>query len=244
MLLSNLLKESLDTATLECWQRERTATLTRRFASRSHTRTRSVLGTPVRAFAVHLHAAGLSLRETETILHLLGRERSFQVIFQWVHRLADSVSDPPTAQPRRVVVDEAAVKINGKWSWLYAAIDLDTKVVLDIALCKHHGTDPAAAFLHGLYEKYDCSETVFLADAFGHRTAFSRLGLHGRVDYTDRNLIEKWLHTFKMRVDRFHNLWVGSRLSVRQWLAVFVHYYDFQRPHRSLNGRTPTQEVN
>jgi len=26
MLLSDLLKESLDTATLECWQRERTAT--------------------------------------------------------------------------------------------------------------------------------------------------------------------------------------------------------------------------
>ncbi len=49
MPLSNLLKQSLDTAMLECWQRERTAT-------------------PVRAFAVRLHAAGLSLRETEAIL--------------------------------------------------------------------------------------------------------------------------------------------------------------------------------
>ena len=225
MLLSNLLKESLDTATLECWQRERTAT-------------------PVRAFAVRLHAAGLSLRETEAILRLLGVERSFQAIFQWVHRLADSVVDPPKAQPRRVAVDETAVKINGEWSWLYAAIDLDTKVILDVALFKRHGTDPAAAFLHGVCEKHDCSETVFLADAFGYRTAFSRLGLNGRIDYTDRNLIEKWFHTFKMRVDRFHNSWVGSRLSVRQWLAVFVHYYNFQRPHQSLDRRTPAQEVN
>jgi putative transposase len=97
MLLSNLLKETLDTATLECWQRERTAT-------------------PVRAFAVRLHAAGLSLRETEAILRLLGVERSFQAIFQWVHRLADSVADPPKAQPRRVAVDETAVKIRIAYS--------------------------------------------------------------------------------------------------------------------------------
>ncbi len=46
---------------------------------------------------VRLHAAGLSLRETEAILHLLGVDRSFQAIFQWVHRLADSVPDPPSA---------------------------------------------------------------------------------------------------------------------------------------------------
>ena len=61
MLLSDLLKENLETATLECWQRERTAT-------------------PVRAFVVHLHAAGLSLREIEAVLRLLGVERSYQAI--------------------------------------------------------------------------------------------------------------------------------------------------------------------
>jgi len=224
MLLSDLLKESLDTATLECWQRERTAT-------------------PVRAFAVRLHAAGLSLRETEAILRLLGVDRSFQAIWQWVHRLSDSLPDPPTAKPRRVAVDETAVKINGEQSWLYAAIDLDTKLILDVALFDQHGTDPAAAFLHGITEKHDCSEAVFLTDAFGYRTAFFRLGINGRVDYTDRNLIEKWFQTFKMRVDRFHHSWVGSRLSVRQWLAVFVHYYNCQRPHQALNDRTPSQEV-
>ena len=93
-------------------------------------------------------------------------------------------------------------------------------------------------------EKHDYSETVFLADAFGYLTAISRLGVNGQIEYTDRNQIEKWFHTLKMRVDRFHNSWVGSRLSVRQWLAVFVHYYNVQRPHQSLGGRAPAQEVN
>ncbi|WP_079978672.1 IS6 family transposase [Halolamina sediminis] len=219
-----LLKETLNTANVECWERERTAT-------------------PVRAFAVRLHATGCSLRETKEILRLFGVERSHQAICQWVHRVADSVGDPPTAQPSRVAVDETAIKINGEWSWLYAAIDLDTKLILDVELFGRHGTDPAAAFLHGLREKHDLSDAVFLVDQFGYRTALSRLGLNGRVDYTDRNHIEKWFHTLKMRIDRFHNSWVGSRASAREWLEQFVHYYNYQRPHQSLDEQTPAEAV-
>jgi putative transposase len=54
--------------------------------------------------------------------------------------------DLPEAQPKRVAVDETAVKINGAWSWLYAAIDTDTKLILDVALFGRHGAGPAVAF--------------------------------------------------------------------------------------------------
>ncbi|ELZ28772.1 transposase [Halogeometricum pallidum JCM 14848] len=81
-MLADLLSKSFAADLEECWERERTAT-------------------PVRAFAVRLHATGCSLREIASILADLGVERSHQAIFQWVHRLADSVSDPPTAKPKR-----------------------------------------------------------------------------------------------------------------------------------------------
>lgn len=106
---------------------------------------------------------------------------------------------------------------------MYAAIDIDTKLILDIALFGGHGTDPAAAFLCGLTEKHDFSDAVFLVDQYGYRTALARIGLSGRVSYTERNQIEKWSHTCKMRADRFHHSWVGSRASVREWLAKFMH---------------------
>jgi putative transposase len=64
MLNQELLSETLETANLECWENERTAT-------------------PVRAFAVRLHATGCSLRETKEILRLFGVNRSHQAIFQW-----------------------------------------------------------------------------------------------------------------------------------------------------------------
>ncbi|MDH5021448.1 IS6 family transposase [Halobacterium rubrum] len=223
-MLADLLSESYEPGLEESWENERTAT-------------------PVRAFAVRLHQTGCSLRETTTILAELGVQRSHGAVWNWVHRLADSGRDPPTASPSRVAVDETAVKINGEWSWLYAAIDIETKLILDVALFGQHGTDPAAAFLAGLREKHDLSEAEFLVDQFGYRTALARLRLSGQVNYIDRNLIEKWFHTLKMRIDRFHNSWVGSRSSVREWLEQFVHYYNRHRPHQALDGQTPIEAV-
>jgi putative transposase len=67
---------------------------------------------------------------------------------------------PAFSSPKRVVIDETAVKINGGWPWIYAAIDLDTKLLLDIQLFKQHGADPAAAFLHGVAEKHNCEDQL------------------------------------------------------------------------------------
>jgi len=171
-MLADLLSERYEPDLEETWENERTAT-------------------PVRAFAVRLHQTGCSLRETTTILAELGVQRSHGAVWNWVHRISDSGCDPPEAQPKRVAVDETAVKINGEWSWLYAAIDIDTKLILDVALFGRHGTDPAAAFLQKLQERHDLSEAEFLVDQFGYRTALARVGLSGQVNYTDRNLIEK-----------------------------------------------------
>ncbi|WP_433633528.1 IS6 family transposase [Halomicrococcus sp. NG-SE-24] len=223
MTLEELLSESLDADLEESWENERTAT-------------------PVRAFTVRLHAAGCSLRETREILALFGIERSHQAIFHWVHRVADSVSDPPSASPTRVAVDETAVKVNGEWLWVYAAIDTDTKLLLDVTVFEQHGTDQAAVFLGQLAEKHDLSDAEFLVDGYGYRTAVYRIGLSGQLNYTERNLIEKWFHTLKQRIDRFHTSWVGSQPSVQRWLEQFVHYYNHQRPHQSLDDRTPAEE--
>lgn len=225
MQLADLLRKTLDVDSKDVWENERTPT-------------------PVRRFAVRLHTAGLSLRETVAILELLGVDRSHGAVWQWTHRLADSEPNPPRAQPARVAVDETAVQIGTDWYWLYAAVDLDSLYLLDIEVYSRHGTDTAAAFLHKLSEAYDVSETDFLVDAFGYRTALSRVGLSGRVEHYDRNHIEKWFHTFKMRTDRFHTCWVGSRPAVQEWCQQFKRYYNRERPNQALNGKTPAEVLN
>lgn len=111
-----------------------------------------------------------SLGESQEILRHFGVERSHQVIFQWVHRVADSSGDPPTAKLSRVAVDETGIKVNGGLSWLYAAIDVET-LILNVRLFGRHGTDPAAAFLSVFREKHNFSNATFLVDQFGYRTA-------------------------------------------------------------------------
>lgn len=47
-----------------------------------------------------------------------------------------------------------------------------------------------------------------------------------------------------MRMVCFHSSRVGNQQSVRQWFALFLHYYNVQRPHQALDGRTPVEEEN
>jgi putative transposase len=51
------------------------------------------------------------------------------------------------AKPSRVAVDETAVKIGTEQYWLYAAIDIKTKLLLGGRISNRHGTAPAAVFL-------------------------------------------------------------------------------------------------
>ncbi|QGA81370.1 Transposase [Halomicrobium sp. LC1Hm] len=74
---------------------------------------------------------------------------------------------------------------------MYAEIDTDSKLLLEVDVFSRRGTDPAAAFLHRLTEKHDFAETEFLVDAGGYLTALARHKLSGRLDYRTRNHIEK-----------------------------------------------------
>jgi putative transposase len=140
-----LLTVSLDPSPLECWAEESTASA-------------------LRALAVRLHSTGLSLRETAAVLETFGVTRSQQAVFQWVHRIAEKVPDPSTAKPSRVAVDETAVTIGAEQYWLYAAIDVETKLLLGVHISDRRGTDPAAAFLSQLAEIHDLSDATFLVD--------------------------------------------------------------------------------
>jgi putative transposase len=174
MSLADLLSESYAAEFDACWERERRRR-SQELRSCAAIKTRSVPRTPVRVFAVRLHATGCALGEIQAILRLIGVKRSHQAIWHWKYSLCDSIPDPPRAKPPRVAVDEAAVKIIDDWFWAHAAINLDSRLSLDVAVFGRRGTDPAAVFLHWLTEIHDLSKAMFLVDGYGYLTAISRL---------------------------------------------------------------------
>ncbi|EMA48526.1 transposase [Halococcus thailandensis JCM 13552] len=135
--------------------------------------------------------------------------RSHGAIWNWTHTVSETQADLPTAEPSRVAVDEKQITVDGEKKWLYAAIDTDSKLLLDIEVFSRRGTDPASAFLHRLTTTHDVSDTEFLVDAGGYLTALARRELSGHLDYSERNLIEKLFQTVTMRIDRFHSFWEG-----------------------------------
>jgi len=101
-------------------------------------------------------------------------------------------ADPPTVEPSLVAVDEKQIEVDGEEKWLYAAIDTESKLLLELDVYSRRGTDPAAAFLHRLTEKRDVTDAEFLVDAGGYLTALFRHELSDQLDYRERNHIEKW----------------------------------------------------
>ena len=147
------------------------------------------------------------------------------MVWNWVSRIANSDHNPPTAKPSWVAVDVTAVKINGEWSWLYAAIDIERELIPNVELLGRHGTNLAAAFLHGLREKHDLSDTILLVDQL--LPDFDRLsGVELSSELYRPGPHRRVVPHLKMRIDWFHNSWVGSRSSVREWLEQFMHCYN------------------
>jgi transposase-like protein len=133
--------------------------------------------------------------------------------------------------------------VDGEKKWLYAAIDVESKLLLEVDVTSRRETDPAAAFLESLAEPHDLDDTEFLVDGMGYLSALARHCLSGQFDYNDRNHIERWFQTVPMRIDRFHSCWRGSQASVRRWLRRFRYHYNHDRPNQALGGRTPVEEV-
>ena len=123
--------------------------------------------------------------------------------------------------------------------WLYAAIDIDSTVVLHPRLSEHRGRDPAETFLRELKEKHCVEDAEFLVDGMGYLTALARVDLSGHLDYSERNIVEKVFQTYTMRISRCHETWNGSQLSAERWLTAYTAYYNQHRSHQALENQTP-----
>ncbi|MEF8882540.1 MAG: DDE-type integrase/transposase/recombinase [Halapricum sp.] len=160
------------------------------------------------------HAGATSLAECRDLCGWFGVERRRATIHHWYQSYADHYDQDFTADPERVAVDEKQIQLeNEQKAWLYAAIDVDTKVVLNARLSWHRGRDPTEQSLGELKEKHCVSDAEFLVDGMGYLTALARTDLSGELNYTDRNIVENLFQTYTMRIERFHETWNGSQAS-------------------------------
>ena len=186
------------------------------------------------------HAASASLAECRDLCEWFGVSRTRATIHHWYPAYADHYEQDFTVEPDRVAVDEKQIQLaNEEKAWLYAAIDVESKVVLHARLSTNRGRDPAETFLDELKENHRVGDAVFLVDGMGYLTALARTELNGHLDYSERNLVEKLFQTYTMRIERFHETWNGSQTSAERWLTAYTPYYNHHRSHQALENQPP-----
>ena len=79
---------------------------------------------------IQLHAAGLSLSDTVSVLRCWGVDQARPTVHNWVQK----VGLQPTGEksPNHVAADETVIRLNDQRFWLYAAVDPDTNDFLHI----------------------------------------------------------------------------------------------------------------
>ena len=196
------------------------------------------------SLACAAHAASTSLAECRDLIAWFGVSRTRATIHYWYQTFAESYDQEFTVEPDRVAVDEKQIQLAEEQTvWLYAAIDVDSKVVLHARLSPRRGTKPATRFLRKLKEKHRVSDAEFLVDGMGYLTALARTDLSGDLNYSERNIVEKLFQTYTIRVGRFHETWNGSQSSAERWLTAYTAYYNHHRSHQALDNQTPIEAL-
>jgi putative transposase len=172
---------------------------------------------------IQMHLAGLSLSNTVSVLESLGVERVRSTIHNWVHK-ADLQPDSG-GSPNQVAVDETTIRLNGRWYWLYMAVDPDTNNILHTKLQPTRNHYTAKEFMNELIEKYDLDESLFLVDglpslhqACRYHSLRFRVTKHG-----NRNSVERVFREVKRRTQAFSNSFSNAQLQTADdWLKSFA----------------------
>jgi putative transposase len=176
------------------------------------------------------------LAECREIYKWFGVERRRATIQNWYQGYPAYHNQDFTVESDRIAVDERQIQLeNEEKAWLYAAIDVDTKVVLHVQISQHRGRYPAEQFLSELKEK--------LVDGMRYLTTLAQTNLSGDLNYSDRKIVEKLFQTFTMKIDRFHEIWNDSQSSIEHWLTIYTAYYNHHRSHQSFDNQPSVEAL-
>ncbi|USZ67467.1 IS6 family transposase [Halorussus salilacus] len=178
---------------------------------------------PLMKLSIHLHAAGLSLSDTVSVLEKFGVERCRSTIHNWVQKADLQPTDGKN--PNHVAVDETVIQLNDQRYWLYAAVDPETNEFLHAKLYPTRTIVVTKQFLTELQEKHCVGDAVFLVDGAPWLQAalFEKNLRFQYVRHGNRNSVERVFKELKRRTKQFANHFRhATHRSAENWLQTFA----------------------
>jgi transposase-like protein len=198
--------------------------------------------------------SGLSVNDIRRrILQEKGYEPSSSTVYQWIDKFTDkAVKYYAQFQPKVGDVwtaDECMIKMDsGINIWVWDVIDEDTRFLLASKISYRRTLGDAKTLFELAYKRAGKAPKVILTDklnlypeaisqVFGSKSAHKQSTPFVEQDSTRR--IERWHETLKERTKVIYAL--RDTNSALAFLDGFFAYYNFIRPHKGLDDKTPAE---
>lgn len=179
---------------------------------------------------------------------------SDSTVYEWIRRYTKTAVAEANTQKPQVgdvwVADETVIKVNGKNTWFWDIIDSKTRFLLASRISSTRGTRDAYALVKGASERAGKTPKSIVTDKLagyidGIEIAFGADTKHIRAETLTsepaKELIERFHGTLKDRTKVMRGL--KSRETADEILNGWLTWYNFMRPHESLDGHTPAEKA-
>lgn len=196
---------------------------------------------------------GSSIRAIQRhILSETGIKPSTATIYEWIQKytqyITDSIKDYHPKVGEFWIADETVLKIGGQKVWLWDIIDSDTRVLLASRLSTSRTTQDAQILMDKAVKVAGKHPEVVLTDnlssyldVFYGKDAEHKQGSPFKHSDESTSRIERWHGTIKNRTKVMRGL--KNIETAIDFVAGFLSFYNYLRPHESLNGKTPAKEA-
>jgi len=207
--------------------------------------------------ALDLYMKGVSLRKIKDHLEQIHDVRvSHVTILNWIKKysslLKEYTDQFQVNTSGTLHADEMMVKVGGDWMWLWDVMDRSTKFVLSSHLSEARGMPDAKKIFLESKEKLTSRPISVTTDGLQmYRRAINNafytntmprtqhISLVGFRDKINNNVIERLHGSIRERTKVMRGF--SEFTSAKKIIDCWSVYYNFIRPHMSLDGMTPAE---
>lgn len=179
---------------------------------------------------------------------------SSKTIYGWIQKYTNlainQFKDYHPETGNTFIADETMLKIEGKNVWMYDIIDSDTRFLLATQIATSRAIHQAQTLMELASKKANKIPRTVITDSNnsypeGIELAYGSESTHIQsepfAESNDTQKIERFHSTLKERTKVMRGL--KSIESAKKFVEGWLIYYNYLRPHESLNGKTPAEEA-
>jgi len=208
--------------------------------------------------ALDLYFKGLSLRKVQDHFHqFYSLKIHHTTILKWIQKytwVIDAyVNDVKPELSEMWHVDEMMIKTGGKWSWLWHAMDRDTRFMVAIAISRTRYIEDAQILFQRAkaVTNGETPQYVVTDGLQGYHRAFNReiltntkprpkhIRSAGFIAKSNNNPVERLNETVRERDKVMRGM--QNPETAKTLMSGFRDYYNFLRPHMGVGDKTPAE---